>query len=163
MNFEHYLRNTRRYGITHEKVNPYYADELERYLSKYLKTVENWINGKIDRKAMAEVLNFFDGRYSAKGVKIYRGTKDLVFDGKPASYTKSLKVAEGFAIAEAENNLQGKREEYFVISRVAPARSLDFFKLLESYATCRIPRCEEQEVVMFNTSVSNNSITEYVI
>jgi hypothetical protein len=160
MTFEQYLSSARRYRVKTGTVNPRYADELLEQLQRHLKTVERWINGEINRRAMTEALLFFGVRYSAKGKRVYRGTKDLIFDGGPASYTKKAKVAEGFAIAAAESGWGG-RKPFFVVERVAPARSLDFSKVLKAYAAGKIPRSDEAEVVLFNTPVAERQITEY--
>lgn len=161
MIFEQHLAALRPFRLTRPKRNPKYADELSNQLVKHLETVERWINGKIDRRAMAEAMEFFGTRYRAKGT-VYRGTQQLVFDGKPASYTKRAKMAEGFAAAEADRGWGG-RKPFFVIHRKAPAKSIDFSKLLKEYATCKIPRCDEAEVVLFNTPVGDRSITEFVV
>ena len=127
----------------------------------HITTVIDWVDsdGSLDRKAMAEALNFFRGRYPASG-NIYRGTTKLQFDGKPASYTKSLHIAEGFAVAQSESGWFSKKD-YFVIRRTAHSDSIDINKLLREYATCKIDRCDEQEVICFNTPVGDRNITEY--
>lgn len=163
MTFEQHLATNRRYRLKPRATfNPAYADEMLTELQANLEIVIRWINGKTDRPAMKQALDFFGTRYSAHGRKVYRGTKDLVFDGMPASYTKKLEVAEGFAIAEAEKG-SGGRKPFFVIDRKAPAKSLDFSKLLKAYATGRIPRSDEAEVVLLSTPVRNSSITEYTV
>ena len=159
MTFEKWLQENRSYKVKVAKPNPSYADELRNELDRHLYTIEKWIDGSVDRRAMADAMHFFGTRYPAKGA-IYRGTENLVFDGKPASYTKSKELAEGFAIAAAQNHWFFKGNMVYVIERRAPSNSLDFKKLLKSYATGEHYRSEESEVIIYNTPVADRNITE---
>jgi len=159
--FERYLKEQREYQLARPNPSRTYADVMLSELATHLKTVTDWVNsdGNLDRRRMTAALDFFGSTYRAQGV-IYRGTGKLVFDGQPASYTKSLKIAEGFGATNAKSGwFRGK--EFYVIKRKAPSKSIDLKKLLKSYATCRIERCEEAEVIIFNTPVSDRNITEY--
>jgi hypothetical protein len=159
MTYEQYLTKTRDFKIKVPVPNPYYADELVAELTYHLKTVEKWIDGDINRGRMAEAMQFFGTRYAAKG-RIYRGTEKLVFDDKPAAYSKSKDIAEGFAIAEANSHFFFKGKLVYVIERNAPSNSLDFSKLLRDYAEGKIPRADEMEVIVYNTKVGDRNITE---
>lgn len=156
--FREFLAGLRQFNVAH--VNPEYADELRDDLTKYINIVVKWINSAFyyDRKAMADAIEFFSrefhNRYRGTG-KVYRGTLDLSFDGKPASYTRKLKVAQAFG--------ESKGGAFYVIERKAPADSLDFGKLLKQYATCDISYCDEAEIVLFNTRVPEKQITEYTV
>ena len=158
MDFEKYLHRTRKYKL--RVPNPArYVDELRDELDKNLSVVEDWINGNINRNAMADTMHFFGTKYSAKGVTVYRGAKDLVFDSMPASYTKKLGLAEGFGLADVQKAWFFRAKQFYVIERVAGSNTLDLSKLLKRYASEEIPRGEEAEVIVYNTPVRN--ITEY--
>lgn len=158
--FGQYLAGLRGYRVTVPQRNPQLpADDLLYLLQKHLATVSRWIDGKIDRHAMGEALNFFGTRYRAKG-KVWRGTHEPIQDGKAASYTKEREIAEAFGYFASE---QGGPAGFYLIERKAPAKSLDFAKLLRAYATGKISFSTESEVVLFNTKVTggNGTITQY--
>lgn len=159
MTFESYLSSTRSFHLTPTRANPQYADQQAAQLLRHLTTVARWIDGsKIDREAMAAAMNYFGDRYRYRGV-VYRGTRKLAFDGRPASYTKKRAVAEAFGLDEVQRSWLGKA--FFVVARPAPSKSLDLQKLLKAYADCRNPFCQEVEVILFNTPVPARLITEY--
>jgi hypothetical protein len=153
--FHGHLSQHRRYEVA--RSNPQYADVQRDELTRHVNAVVRWINSDngYDREAMAQAMKYFGTRYHATG-KVYRGTAQLVFDGRPASYTKQQDIAVGFAVASAKSG-----HNFFVIERKAPANSLDLSKLLKQYATCSLERCDEAEVIVFNTPVPDKHITEY--
>lgn len=159
MTFEEYLARGRDQQYHVAERNARFADDMYVELRQHINVVLDWINanGRVDRTAMANALKYFGSRYAAKGF-VYRGTGELVMDGKPASYTRKLKIAEGFAKANAR---RGK--PFFVIKRRAPAISLDLSKLLRAYHTGKIKRSDEAEVILLNKPVRDKNITEYAV
>jgi hypothetical protein len=157
MNFERYLAQKRKYKL---RVNPStYADEFRDELDYHVKNVVNWINGDANRDRMIGTMKFFGTRFAASG-RVYRGTEYYPrFDGKPASYTKSLEIAEDFGRNDAQSHWFFDGDKFYVIERNAPANSIDVGRMLKSYTGGEFAK--EKEVIMFNTPVGDRNVALY--
>ena len=157
--FHSFLASRRPYTARLALRNPRAADELAAELQIHLKTIEQWLNGFMDRGKMLVAMRFFQeefpGRFGATdGRVIVRGQKSKSFNGDPRSYSYEMGVARDFACSIFKTTgFLVKRTVCFrdCPDRKAFALSLDMAKVLKAYATHKY--AGEKEVVILNTEV----------